>query len=150
MCCCFVLFLFWVFVCFLCVLLLFVWLVFFGVFCSKAQWVGRCKTTAFLNISCHKAPNACVMVMWSHTHDKLHLIQQKRKPTAVNSYASLSDKKQTFCLYAPVYRYDITYHGPTYPSCGPLNYFLFQPVLRDWCNKGRGMCYPVYGMMYIK
>ena len=20
-----------------------------------------------------------------------------------------------------------------------LNYFLFQPVLRDWCNKGRGM-----------
>ena len=28
MCCCFVLFLFWVFVCFLCVLLLFVWLVF--------------------------------------------------------------------------------------------------------------------------
>ena len=21
---------------------------------------------------------------------------------------------------------------------GPLNYFLFQPVLHDWCNKGRG------------
>ena len=26
----------------------------------------------------------------------------------------------------------------------------FQPELRDWCNKGRGMCYPVYGMMHIK
>ena len=25
----------------------------------------------------------------------------------------------------------------------PLSYFSFQPVLNDWCNKGRGMCYPV-------
>ena len=24
----------------------------------------------------------------------------------------------------------------------PLSYFSFQPVLHDWCNKGRGMCYP--------
>ena len=23
-------------------------------------------------------------------------------------------------------------------------------VLHDWCNKGRGMCYPVCGMRYIK
>ena len=27
---------------------------------------------------------------------------------------------------------------------------LFQPVLHDWCNKGRGMCYPVCGMVHIK
>ena len=32
----------------------------------------------------------------------------------------------------------------------PLSYFSFQPVLHDWCNKGRGMYYPVCGMMYIK
>ena len=32
----------------------------------------------------------------------------------------------------------------------PLNYFSFQPVLHDWCNKGHGMCYPVCGMMHIK
>ena len=32
----------------------------------------------------------------------------------------------------------------------PLSYFLFQPVLHDWFNKGRGMCYPVYGMVHIK
>ena len=31
-----------------------------------------------------------------------------------------------------------------------LNYFLFQPVLHDWCNKGCGMCYPVYWMVHIK
>ena len=31
-----------------------------------------------------------------------------------------------------------------------LSYFLFQPVLHDWCNKGPGMCYPVCGMMHIK
>ena len=32
----------------------------------------------------------------------------------------------------------------------PLNIFLFQSVLQDWCNKGRGMYYPVCGIMYIK
>ena len=32
----------------------------------------------------------------------------------------------------------------------PLSYFLFQPVLHNWCNKGCGMCYPVCGMVHIK
>ena len=32
----------------------------------------------------------------------------------------------------------------------PLSYFSFQPVLHVWCNKGRGMCYPVCGMVHIK
>ena len=32
----------------------------------------------------------------------------------------------------------------------PLSYFSFQPVLMYWCNKGRGMCYPVCGMVHIK
>ena len=32
----------------------------------------------------------------------------------------------------------------------PLSYFSFQPVLHDWRNKGRGMCYPVCGMVHIK
>ena len=32
----------------------------------------------------------------------------------------------------------------------PLIYFSFQPVLHDSCNKGRGMAYPVYGIMHIK
>ena len=28
--------------------------------------------------------------------------------------------------------------------------FSFQPVPHDWCNKGCGMCYPVYGMVHTK
>ena len=32
----------------------------------------------------------------------------------------------------------------------PLSYFSFQPVLHNWCNNGRGMCYPVCGMVHIK
>ena len=32
----------------------------------------------------------------------------------------------------------------------PFSYFLFQPVLHDWCNKDRGMCYSVCGMVHIK
>ena len=31
-----------------------------------------------------------------------------------------------------------------------LSYFSLQPVLHDRCNQGRGMCYPVCGMMHIK
>ena len=31
-----------------------------------------------------------------------------------------------------------------------VNYFSFQPVLHDWCNKGCGMCYPVCGIVHIK
>ena len=29
-------------------------------------------------------------------------------------------------------------------------YLQFQPLLHDWCSKGRGMCYPVCGMVHIK
>ena len=32
----------------------------------------------------------------------------------------------------------------------PLSHFSFQPVVHDWCNKGRGMCYSVCGMVHIK
>ena len=32
----------------------------------------------------------------------------------------------------------------------PLSYYSFQPVLHNWCNKYRGMCYPVCGMVHIK
>ena len=30
----------------------------------------------------------------------------------------------------------------------PLSYLSLQPVLHDWCNKGRGMCNPVSGMVH--
>ena len=33
---------------------------------------------------------------------------------------------------------------------GPIEQFSFQPVLHDWCNKGRGMCYHVNGIVHIK
>ena len=48
------------------------------------------------------------------------------------------------CMYICMYRNQIL-HG-----VDPLSYFSFQPVLHDWCNKGRGMCYPVCGMVHIK
>ena len=32
----------------------------------------------------------------------------------------------------------------------PLCYFSLQPVLHDWINTDRGMCYPVCGIVYIK
>ena len=62
----------------------------------------------------------------------------------------------------------LKYHGSKMKLCGivsaygvmshwinlmvdPLSYFLFQPVLYDWCNIGCGMYnYPVRGMVHIK
>ena len=35
--------------------------------------------------------------------------------------------------------------GSIFHGVDPLSYFSFQPVLHDWCNKGRDMCYPVCG-----
>ena len=32
----------------------------------------------------------------------------------------------------------------------PFSYFLFWPVLHDWCNKGCCMCYPVCVIVHIK
>ena len=40
--------------------------------------------------------------------------------------------------------------GSILHGVNPLSYFSFQPVLHDWCNKDRGMCYPVCGMVHIK
>ena len=56
-------------------------------------------------------------------------------------------------LYAPIDIQDSTYYGFCYTRrwvLAALSYFSFQPVLHDWCNKGRGMCYPVCGMVHIK
>ena len=33
---------------------------------------------------------------------------------------------------------------------GPRELFLVPAMLHDWCNKGRGVCYPVCGMVHIK
>ena len=40
--------------------------------------------------------------------------------------------------------------GSIHYGVDPLNYFSFQAALHDRCNKGRGMYYPVCGMMHIK
>ena len=40
--------------------------------------------------------------------------------------------------------------GSIFHGVDPLSYLSFQLVLHDWCNKGRGMCYPVCVMVHIK
>ena len=40
--------------------------------------------------------------------------------------------------------------GSIFHGVDPLIYFSFQPVLHDWCNKGRALYSPVYGMVHIK
>ena len=45
---------------------------------------------------------------------------------------------------------NLTAKLPSIPQKNPLSYFSFQPVLHEWCNKDRGMCYSVCGMAHIK
>ena len=40
--------------------------------------------------------------------------------------------------------------GSILHGVNPLSYVSFQPVLHDWCNKGRGMCHPLCGIVHIK
>ena len=50
-----------------------------------------------------------------------------------------------------IHLYTHTYiHTYIHTYMDPLSYFSFQPVLHDWCNKGRGVCYPVCGIVHIK
>ena len=51
-------------------------------------------------------------------------------------------------LYAQSHRQDSTYHDLCYTSRGELAGTRNSSI--GWCNKGRGMCYPVCGMMHIK
>ena len=54
-------------------------------------------------------------------------------------------------LYAMCFNHtSVASVGSILHGVDPLSYFSFQPVLHDWCNKGRGMCYPVFGMVHIK
>ena len=36
------------------------------------------------------------------------------------------------------------------PHGAPIKQFSFQPMLHDWCNKGRVMCYPACGTVHNK
>ena len=44
----------------------------------------------------------------------------------------------------------ITVHWLTFGILHMQLFYLTDLVLHDWCNKGRGMCYPVCGMVHVK
>ena len=53
------------------------------------------------------------------------------------------------CMYLSIYEKRSIilrcFVGSILHGVDPLSNFSFQPVLHDWCNKGRGMGYPVCG-----
>ena len=56
----------------------------------------------------------------------------------------------TSIIFLMNYKYLFLCWGVVKHSFIQLSYFSFQPVLHDWFNKGRGMYYPICGMMHIK
>ena len=63
--------------------------------------------------------------------------------TKISKINGIPVKEQRILYTSKNLRVDLFLHDP-------LSYFSFQPVLHDWCNKGRGMCNPVCGMVHIK
>ena len=103
-------------------------------------------------------------VIWRQLYGKGHS-DSERKSAAANTWATTS-KGSFIC---PIQQNGICYTkgagrssevecslmvrwvvGSILHGVDPLSYFSFQPVLHDWCNKGRGMCYPLCGMVHIK
>ena len=64
--------------------------------------------------------------------------------------ARCSSMVRAFAHGAMGRRIDPSWGGPFLHGVDPLSYFSFQLLIHDWCNKGRGMCHPVCGMMHIK
>ena len=93
--------------------------------------------------------------MWSGPYDVTRLNKlynyrcryTKSNPIADHSNNLQKVTEAEFQTIGPLYLHVVWYllHG-----VDPLSYFSFQPVLHDWCNKGRGICYPVCGMVHIK
>ena len=91
----------------------------------------------------------------THTHTPTYLPFSSNKP----AYISITHIKGVLSLYHSSFLFlFFLFSSSCSLSCSslilhgvdPLRYFSFQPVLHDWCNKRRGMCYPVCGMVHIK
>ena len=75
------------------------------------------------------------IVQWVHHERSIRRPISPRAEALPQSYVSLLVVKRMWSIL----------HGVDL-----LSYFSFQHVLHSWCNKGRGMCYIVCGMVHIK
>ena len=88
---------------------------------------------------CHEL----ITAEWSPFLDMLSVICARSKPLTVYSLsqgyfgAGCSSEVERLLMVRWV-------AGSILHGVDPLSYFSFQPVLHDWCNKSRGMCYPVW------
>ena len=87
------------------------------------------------------AANRLAMVKYCVESSDIFILQLAALKERKEGNVLFNDAFKTFyCVNLP----------PSLYCCDPLSYFSFQPVLHDWCIKGRSMCYPVCGMVHIK
>ena len=90
--------------------------------------------------------NTSRMQKWLKEQSK-HRNLKKKTPL---THSGLSFKLGGRCRYVVrAFAHRAMVVGSILDGVNRLSYFLFQPVLHDWCNKGRGMCYPVCEMVHI-
>ena len=98
------------------------------------------STMVLACLSSHKLPR---LQLQSHTNKTLHAGHLLLKSVSIQQGAGRSSEVERSLMVRWVV-------GSILHGVDPLSYFSFQPMLHDWCNKGRGMCYPVCGMVDIK
>ena len=94
-------------------------------------------------------------IISSSTYPPTHPSVRPSIPPSI--HLSIHPSVQIFILFIDPFIY-LSIHGARCSSvirafahdADPLSYFLFQPVLHDWNNKGRGMYYPDCGMVHTK
>ena len=104
---------------------------------------SRCKIKCHQD-SCYRfSPVHLLQVVCQKTNIPLNTTSSQRLKTTRGEGAGRSSEVERSLMVRWVV-------GSILHGVDPLSYFSFQPVLHDWCDKGRGMCYPVCGMVHIK
>ena len=85
-------------------------------------------------------PDCKIAFHWPRTDFDQLLCVQMDRPGCHWSGGFFIDKVSSFHINMRYVKIGLDY----------VLYISFKPVLHDWCNKGRGICYPVCRMVHIK
>ena len=104
---------------------------------KKIMFINYITHLSFEYLNTHTISNQITGIYWPHAKTLYH------KSSHIIRGAGRSSEVERSLMVRWVV-------GSILHGVDPLSYFSFQPVLHDWCNKGRGMCYPLCGMVHIK
>ena len=89
--------------------------------------------------------------IWRHTYHNELRVDPENQPVLLTEPPLNPRTNREMMTQVRYSRFQEGRREMFYLTTHSTRYFSFQPVLHDWCKKkGRGMYYPVCGMMHIK